>query len=65
MTINGKTDDFTREDFKAVAQGAGLKGGSPEAILIEVMDKVKEWPRYARWRACSVPRAIKSLEHCV
>ena len=48
MTINGKTDDFTREDFKAVAQVAGLKRGSPEAILIEVMDKVKEWPRYAK-----------------
>jgi serine/threonine-protein kinase HipA len=48
MTINGKTDDFTREDFKAVAQVAGLKRGSPEAILTEVMDKVKEWPRYAK-----------------
>jgi len=48
MTINGKTDDFTREDFKAVAQVAGLKRGSPEAILIEVMDKVREWPRYAK-----------------
>ncbi len=48
MTINGKTDDFTREDFKAVAQVAGLKRGSAEAILSEVMDTVKEWPRYAK-----------------
>ena len=48
MTINGKTDDFTREDFKTVAQVAGLKRGSPDAILKEVMDKVKEWPRYAK-----------------
>ncbi len=47
MTINGKTDDFTREDLKAVAQMAGLKRGRPEAILTEVMDTVKEWPRCA------------------
>ena len=48
MTINGKTDDFSREDFKAVAQVAGLKRGRPEAILTEVMDTIKEWPRYAK-----------------
>lgn len=48
MTINGKTDDFTVQDFKMVAQVAGLKRGRPEAILTEVMDTVKEWPRYAR-----------------
>jgi serine/threonine-protein kinase HipA len=48
MTINGKTNDFTREDFEAVAQVAGLKRGKDEAILAEVMDTVKEWPRYAK-----------------
>ena len=48
MTINGKTDGFTREDFKATAQVAGLKRGSSEAILTAVMDTVKEWPRYAK-----------------
>ncbi|HEY2464225.1 MAG TPA: type II toxin-antitoxin system HipA family toxin [Steroidobacteraceae bacterium] len=48
MTINGKTDDFRREDFKAVAQVAGLKRGRSEAILTQVMGTVKEWPRYAK-----------------
>jgi serine/threonine-protein kinase HipA len=48
MTINGKNDDFTRDDFKAVAQVAGLKRGSAEAILAEVMETVKAWPRYAK-----------------
>jgi serine/threonine-protein kinase HipA len=48
MTLNGKTDDFTAEDFKAVAQVAGLKRGRPETILTEVLDTVKEWPRYAK-----------------
>jgi serine/threonine-protein kinase HipA len=48
MTINGKSNDFTREDFEAVAQVAGLKRGKHKAILTEVMDTVKEWPRYAK-----------------
>jgi serine/threonine-protein kinase HipA len=48
MTINGKSNDFTREDFEVVAQVAGLKRGKHEAILTEVMDTVKEWPRYAK-----------------
>ena len=47
MTINGKSDDFTREDFEAVAQVAGLKHGKSETILTDVMNTVKEWPRYA------------------
>ena len=47
MTVNGKTDGFTREDFQAVAQAAGLKRGRPAAILAEVVDTVKDWPRYA------------------
>jgi serine/threonine-protein kinase HipA len=53
MTINSKADDFTREDFKAVAQVAGLKRGKSDEILTEVMHTVKEWPRYAR--AAGVP----------
>jgi serine/threonine-protein kinase HipA len=48
MTINGKSSDFTREDFEAVAQVAGLKRGKHEAILTDVMDTIKEWPRYAK-----------------
>jgi serine/threonine-protein kinase HipA len=48
MTINGKSNDFTRKDFEAIAQVAGLKRGKDEAILTEVMDTVKEWPRYAK-----------------
>src|ERR1700689_803013 len=44
MTINGKTDEFSGEDFKAVAQVAGLKRGRTETILSEVTDTVGEWP---------------------
>ena len=48
MTVNGKADNFTMQDFKVVGQVAGLKHGRPETILAEVMDKVREWPRYAK-----------------
>jgi len=57
MTINGKSNDFTREDFEAVAQMAGLKRGKDEAILTEVMDTVKEWPRYAK--TAGVPGSLR------
>jgi serine/threonine-protein kinase HipA len=48
MTINGKADNLTLEDFKAVAQVAGLKRGRSELILAEVLGAVKGWPRYAK-----------------
>lgn len=48
MTINGKTDGFTREDFEAAAQVAGLKRGRSGAILADVMETVGKWPRYAK-----------------
>jgi serine/threonine-protein kinase HipA len=48
MTINAKRDDFTREDFMAVAEVAGLKRGSPETILGQVLDAVRQWPRHAK-----------------
>jgi serine/threonine-protein kinase HipA len=47
MTINGKSDEFTREDLEAVAQVAGLKRGRSEAILSEVIATVEQWPRFA------------------
>jgi serine/threonine-protein kinase HipA len=56
MTINGKAEDFTRADFEAVAQAAGLKRGRPQAILGEVMDAVKEWPRYAKTAGVRAPQ---------
>jgi serine/threonine-protein kinase HipA len=47
MTINGKTDGFTVEDFHACARVAGLKRGRDTEILAEVTDAVRAWPRYA------------------
>ena len=47
MTINGKQDGFTLEDFRACAATAGLKRGRAEAILDEVRAAVVRWPEYA------------------
>lgn len=47
MTINGKQEEFTLEDFRACAASAGLKRGRAEAILDEVRAAVARWPKYA------------------
>ncbi len=47
MTINGKRDDFTVEDLRAVGTVAGLKRGQAEAIHDEVRAVVARWREYA------------------
>lgn len=47
MTINGKADNFEQEDFRACAETAGLKRGRDREILAEVIQAVKDWPRFA------------------
>lgn len=47
MTLNGKRDGFTLEDFKACAKGASMKRGRAETILEEVRSVVSRWKQYA------------------
>jgi serine/threonine-protein kinase HipA len=47
MTLNGKRDDFTMEDFKACAKTASMKRGRAEAIVGEVREVVSRWQDYA------------------
>ncbi len=47
MTINGKRDNFTLEDFKACARTVSMKRGRAETILKEVQNRVARWPDYA------------------
>lgn len=47
MTLNGKRDDFTLEDFKACAKAASMKRGRAETIFNEVKATVARWKRYA------------------
>ncbi len=47
MTMNGKRDGFTREDFAVCAKSSLLKRGRAETIIEEVQAAVKRWPEFA------------------
>jgi serine/threonine-protein kinase HipA len=47
MTINGKQDNFTLEDFNACANSASMKRGRAQTIIEEVLDVVARWKDYA------------------
>ena len=47
MTMNGKQNGFTLEDFKACAKSASMKRGRAETIIAEVRDVVARWQDYA------------------
>ncbi len=48
LTFNGKRDNFSVDDFKAVAKFAGLKQGRYKKILAEVQDAVSQWSKLAK-----------------
>jgi len=47
MTLNGKRDGFTMDDFRACAKSAAMKRGRAETIAGEVMQVVSHWKEYA------------------
>ena len=47
MTVNGKRDGFTMEDFRTCARTAMMKRGRAEKIVEEVRAAVAGWPSYA------------------
>ncbi len=47
MTVNGKRDGFSLEDFRACANAASLKRGRVESIFNEVRAAVSRWPEFA------------------
>lgn len=47
MTLNGKRDHFTLEDFKACAKLASMKRGRAQSILQEVITAAQRWPEFA------------------
>src|SRR3546814_14891316 len=48
MTLNGKRDDFTMDDFKQCAHAASMKRGRSQRIVAEVIAAVKRWPEFAQ-----------------
>ena len=47
MTLNGKRDNFTLEDFEACAKSALMKRGRAATIIEEVRAAVADWPGFA------------------
>ncbi len=47
MTMNGKREAFTLDDFKACASSASMKRGRGEALVAEVLEGVSRWTEFA------------------
>ena len=47
MSLNGKRDGFTLDDFRRVAAFASMKSGRAERIAGEVREAVQRWPELA------------------
>ena len=47
MSMNGKRDGFTLEDFRDCAKSASMKRGRAETIIAEVTDAVRHWKEFA------------------
>ena len=47
MSLNGKRDDFTIEDFRKCADAASMKRGRAETIVTDVLEAVADWPLFA------------------
>ena len=48
MTMNGRRDGFTMDDFKTCARAASMKRGrGAETIIAEVQDTVAQWRSFA------------------
>ncbi len=47
MSVNGKRDQFRRDDLEAIGRVARLVRGRVRAIALEVLAAVADWPRIA------------------
>ncbi|RLQ20704.1 type II toxin-antitoxin system HipA family toxin [Seongchinamella sediminis] len=61
MSMNGKRDGFSLEDFKSCARSALMKRGRAEAIVGEVAASVARWPEFAE--AAGVPAEVRDAIH--
>lgn len=57
MTMNGKRDHFTLEDFNACARTASMKRGRAAKIVAEVQATVAQWPSFAE--TAGVPEGVR------
>ncbi len=64
MTMNGKREGFTLEDFRACANASSMMRGRAEAIISEVTDAVRRWPEFAA-SAEVMPSWVQTIERNV
>ena len=57
MSLNGKRDGFTLDDFRRVAAFASMKSGRAERIAGEVREAVRRWPELAATAGVDPERA--------
>lgn len=57
MTMNGKRDHFTMEDFNACARAASMKRGRDAKIVAEVQAVVSKWRSFAE--QAGVPATVR------
>jgi serine/threonine-protein kinase HipA len=48
MTLNGKRDNFTIEDFRDCAKNASMKRGRADEIIKQVQDVISKWKSYSK-----------------
>ncbi len=60
MSLAGKREDFTFDDFKSVAETASMKRGRAEAITREVAAAVGRWREFAE-QAGVLPDQIEKI----
>ncbi len=56
LSLNGKRDDFSRQDFATLDRVAGIPNGRALRILDEVIAAFAGWPKIAH--ECEVPTAL-------
>jgi len=57
MTMNGKRDNFTQEDFNACARTSSMKRGRAAKIVAEVQATVSKWGSFAE--TAGVPEVVR------
>jgi serine/threonine-protein kinase HipA len=48
MSVNGKRDDFTLDDFRQCAETVSMRRGRADEIVDDVRRAVVEWPNFAK-----------------
>lgn len=48
MSINGKRDDFKREDLIVLAESANIKKSQAEQMIQHIIEVIEHWPYFAR-----------------